>query len=195
MLELCRCPNIYGPDCVYIYIYFFFFFFTLALSLPVVEKMEWTCAELPLDGQKVELVISSLKSLDEFYCYNYRKAGTVVHQYYSFYFLGLITDVFVIKYLFVSGRCTYPDRAVLWAHETLWIGESFLHLHCGRTMLCSLHRWYWPHPSEANTMVTVTHLHESTRNKPKDTFPPCIESKLHLPKAEKLTAETVYLRS
>ncbi|XP_051769791.1 tudor domain-containing protein 1 isoform X3 [Ctenopharyngodon idella] len=41
------------------------------LSLPVVEKMEWTCAELPFDGQKVELVISTLKSLDEFYCYNY----------------------------------------------------------------------------------------------------------------------------
>uniref|UniRef100_A0A673N8Y7 Tudor domain-containing protein 1 n=1 Tax=Sinocyclocheilus rhinocerous TaxID=307959 RepID=A0A673N8Y7_9TELE len=44
------------------------------LSPPVVEKMEWTCAELPFDGQKVELVISSLKSLDEFYCYNYSKA-------------------------------------------------------------------------------------------------------------------------
>uniref|UniRef100_A0A8C0XYI9 Tudor domain containing 1 n=1 Tax=Cyprinus carpio carpio TaxID=630221 RepID=A0A8C0XYI9_CYPCA len=41
---------------------------------PVVEKMEWTCAELPFDGQKVELIISSLKSLDEFYCYNYSKA-------------------------------------------------------------------------------------------------------------------------
>ncbi len=26
MLELCRCPNIYGPDCIYIYIYIFFFF-------------------------------------------------------------------------------------------------------------------------------------------------------------------------
>uniref|UniRef100_A0A9J7YW18 Tudor domain-containing protein 1 n=1 Tax=Cyprinus carpio carpio TaxID=630221 RepID=A0A9J7YW18_CYPCA len=48
--------------------------FTLALSPPVVEKMEWTCAELPFDGQKVELIISSLKSLDEFYCYNYSKA-------------------------------------------------------------------------------------------------------------------------
>uniref|UniRef100_A0A672KST2 Tudor domain-containing protein 1 n=1 Tax=Sinocyclocheilus grahami TaxID=75366 RepID=A0A672KST2_SINGR len=45
-----------------------------SLSKPVVEKMEWTCAELPSDGQKVELVISSLKSLDEFYCYNYSKA-------------------------------------------------------------------------------------------------------------------------
>ncbi|KTG04554.1 hypothetical protein cypCar_00000690 [Cyprinus carpio] len=44
------------------------------LSPPVVEKMVWTCAELPFDGQKVELVISSLKSLDEFYCYNYSKA-------------------------------------------------------------------------------------------------------------------------
>lgn len=43
------------------------------LSQPVVEKLEWTCAELPFDGQKVELVISMLKSLDEFYCYNYSK--------------------------------------------------------------------------------------------------------------------------
>ncbi len=23
MLELCRCPNIYGPDCIYIYIYIY----------------------------------------------------------------------------------------------------------------------------------------------------------------------------
>uniref|UniRef100_A0A673IGC1 Tudor domain-containing protein 1 n=1 Tax=Sinocyclocheilus rhinocerous TaxID=307959 RepID=A0A673IGC1_9TELE len=45
-----------------------------SLSPPVVEKMEWTCAELLSYGQKVELVISSLKSLDEFYCYNYSKA-------------------------------------------------------------------------------------------------------------------------
>uniref|UniRef100_A0A8C1NT72 Tudor domain-containing protein 1 n=1 Tax=Cyprinus carpio TaxID=7962 RepID=A0A8C1NT72_CYPCA len=45
-----------------------------SLSPPFVEKMEWTCAELPFDGQKVELIISSLKSLDEFYCYNYSKA-------------------------------------------------------------------------------------------------------------------------
>lgn len=56
----------------------------LALSLPVVEKMEWTCAELPFDGQKVELVISTLKSLDEFYCYNY-SIGATVHQCCSFY--------------------------------------------------------------------------------------------------------------
>jgi len=49
----------------------------LALSLPV-EKMEWTCAELPNDDQKVELVISTLKSLDEFYCYNYSSGATVI---------------------------------------------------------------------------------------------------------------------
>lgn len=57
------------------------FIYGLALSQPVVEKLEWTCAELPFDGQKVELVISMLKSLDEFYCYNYSKTGAmIVHQ-------------------------------------------------------------------------------------------------------------------
>ncbi len=25
MLELCRCPNIYGPDCIYIYIYIYIY--------------------------------------------------------------------------------------------------------------------------------------------------------------------------
>ncbi|XP_051523299.1 tudor domain-containing protein 1-like [Myxocyprinus asiaticus] len=45
-----------------------------SLCGPVIEKMEWTCAELPSDGRKVELVISILKSLDEFYCYNYSAA-------------------------------------------------------------------------------------------------------------------------
>ncbi|XP_055032396.2 tudor domain-containing protein 1 [Misgurnus anguillicaudatus] len=44
-----------------------------SLSGPA-EKMEWTCAELPFDGQKVELVVTTLKSLDEFYCYNYSSA-------------------------------------------------------------------------------------------------------------------------
>ncbi|XP_051958627.1 tudor domain-containing protein 1-like [Xyrauchen texanus] len=45
-----------------------------SLCGPAIEKMEWTCAELPSNGQKVELVISTLKSLDEFYCYNYSAA-------------------------------------------------------------------------------------------------------------------------
>ncbi|XP_051530628.1 tudor domain-containing protein 1-like [Myxocyprinus asiaticus] len=49
-----------------------------SLSGPAVEKLEWTCAELPSDGQKVELVISTLKSLGEFYCYNY--SGADVHS-------------------------------------------------------------------------------------------------------------------
>uniref|UniRef100_A0A671KJ77 Tudor domain-containing protein 1-like n=1 Tax=Sinocyclocheilus anshuiensis TaxID=1608454 RepID=A0A671KJ77_9TELE len=46
------------------------------LSPPVVEKMEWTCAELPFDGQKVELVISAFSII--FFC-----------------FMGLITYVFL----------------------------------------------------------------------------------------------------
>lgn len=47
-----------------------------SLTGPAAEKLEWTCAELPFDGQKVELVVSTLKSLDEFFCYNY-SAGEV----------------------------------------------------------------------------------------------------------------------
>ncbi|KAI7797155.1 tudor domain-containing protein 1 [Triplophysa rosa] len=47
-----------------------------SLTGPASEKLEWTCAELPFDGQKVELVVSTLKRLDEFYCYNY-SAGDV----------------------------------------------------------------------------------------------------------------------
>ncbi|XP_056626463.1 tudor domain-containing protein 1 isoform X2 [Triplophysa dalaica] len=47
-----------------------------SLTGPAAEKLEWTCAELPVDGQKVEMVVSTLKSLDEFYCYNY-SAGEV----------------------------------------------------------------------------------------------------------------------
>ncbi|XP_067286444.1 tudor domain-containing protein 1 [Pseudorasbora parva] len=49
------------------------------LSLPV-EKMEWTCAELPFDGQKVELVISTLKNLEEFYCYIYRSDSHILAE-------------------------------------------------------------------------------------------------------------------
>ncbi|TRY85445.1 hypothetical protein DNTS_016109 [Danionella cerebrum] len=41
---------------------------------PSDKKLEWTSVELPNDGQKVSLVISSMKSLDEFYCHFYRKA-------------------------------------------------------------------------------------------------------------------------
>ncbi|XP_062859119.1 tudor domain-containing protein 1 isoform X2 [Trichomycterus rosablanca] len=35
------------------------------------DKLEWTCAELPTDGQKVVLVVSVLENPGEFYCYNY----------------------------------------------------------------------------------------------------------------------------
>ncbi|XP_076855400.1 tudor domain-containing protein 1 [Brachyhypopomus gauderio] len=36
-----------------------------------VDKLVWSCAELPIDGQKVVLVISVLENPGEFYCYNY----------------------------------------------------------------------------------------------------------------------------
>ncbi|XP_058262771.1 tudor domain-containing protein 1 isoform X2 [Hemibagrus wyckioides] len=35
------------------------------------DKLEWSCAELPTDGQKVVLVISVLENPGQFYCYNY----------------------------------------------------------------------------------------------------------------------------
>ncbi|XP_072523567.1 tudor domain-containing protein 1 [Salminus brasiliensis] len=38
---------------------------------PAVDKLEWSCAELPIDGQEVVLVISVLENPGEFYCYNY----------------------------------------------------------------------------------------------------------------------------
>ncbi len=42
MLELCRCPNIYGPDCIYIYIYIFFFFFLFVFFLLILHRdAEW----------------------------------------------------------------------------------------------------------------------------------------------------------
>ncbi|XP_066520883.1 tudor domain-containing protein 1 [Hoplias malabaricus] len=37
----------------------------------VVEKLDWSCAELPTGGQEVVLVISVLENPGEFYCYNY----------------------------------------------------------------------------------------------------------------------------
>ncbi|GAA6110294.1 tudor domain-containing protein 1 isoform X1 [Tachysurus ichikawai] len=35
------------------------------------DKLEWSCSELPTDGQKVVLVISVLDNPGQFYCYNY----------------------------------------------------------------------------------------------------------------------------
>ncbi|MCI4384336.1 hypothetical protein PGIGA_G00037500 [Pangasianodon gigas] len=37
----------------------------------LVDKLEWSCAELPTDGQKVVLVVSVLENPGQFYCYNY----------------------------------------------------------------------------------------------------------------------------
>uniref|UniRef100_A0A8B9K8U9 Tudor domain containing 1 n=1 Tax=Astyanax mexicanus TaxID=7994 RepID=A0A8B9K8U9_ASTMX len=42
---------------------------------PAVDKLEWTCAELPIDGHEVVLVISVLENPGEFYCYNYSTEG------------------------------------------------------------------------------------------------------------------------
>ncbi|KAK1793994.1 hypothetical protein P4O66_010903, partial [Electrophorus voltai] len=39
------------------------------------NKLQWSCVELPIDGQKVVLVISVLETPGEFYCYNYNSEG------------------------------------------------------------------------------------------------------------------------
>ncbi|XP_060794982.1 tudor domain-containing protein 1 [Neoarius graeffei] len=40
-----------------------------------VDKLKWSCAELPVDGQKVVLVVSVLENPGQFYCYNYSAEG------------------------------------------------------------------------------------------------------------------------
>lgn len=43
-----------------------------------VDKLKWSCAELPIDGQKVVLVVSVLENPGQFYCYNYSTEGMVL---------------------------------------------------------------------------------------------------------------------
>lgn len=42
------------------------------------DKLEWSCAELPIDGQKVVLVVSLLENPGRFYCYSYNAEGMVL---------------------------------------------------------------------------------------------------------------------
>lgn len=42
------------------------------------DKLEWSCAELPIDGQKVVLVVSVLDNPGQFYCYSYNAEGMVL---------------------------------------------------------------------------------------------------------------------
>uniref|UniRef100_A0A8C7P5W2 Tudor domain-containing protein 1 n=1 Tax=Oncorhynchus mykiss TaxID=8022 RepID=A0A8C7P5W2_ONCMY len=42
----------------------------------VAEKLQWTCAELPTEGQMVALVVSVMENPGEFYCYKYNQEGT-----------------------------------------------------------------------------------------------------------------------
>jgi hypothetical protein len=49
----------------------------LAVAKPAVaEKLQWTCAELPTEGQMVALVVSVMENPGEFYCYKYNQEGT-----------------------------------------------------------------------------------------------------------------------
>uniref|UniRef100_A0A8B9KDB5 Tudor domain containing 1 n=1 Tax=Astyanax mexicanus TaxID=7994 RepID=A0A8B9KDB5_ASTMX len=50
----------------------------LCLNCLAVDKLEWTCAELPIDGHEVVLVISVLENPGEFYCYNYSTEGMFI---------------------------------------------------------------------------------------------------------------------
>lgn len=45
------------------------------------DKLELSCAELPIDGQKVALVVSVLENPGQFYCYNYNAEGMVFSLY------------------------------------------------------------------------------------------------------------------
>ncbi|XP_038866198.1 tudor domain-containing protein 1 [Salvelinus namaycush] len=42
-------------------------------ELAVAEKLQWTCAELPTEGQMVALVVSVMENPGEFYCYKYNQ--------------------------------------------------------------------------------------------------------------------------
>uniref|UniRef100_A0A8C7DK76 Tudor domain-containing protein 1 n=1 Tax=Oncorhynchus kisutch TaxID=8019 RepID=A0A8C7DK76_ONCKI len=45
----------------------------LFLLPAVAEKLQWTCAELPTEGQMVALVVSVMENPGEFYCYKYNQ--------------------------------------------------------------------------------------------------------------------------
>uniref|UniRef100_A0AAY4DFC6 Tudor domain-containing protein 1 n=1 Tax=Denticeps clupeoides TaxID=299321 RepID=A0AAY4DFC6_9TELE len=47
----------------------------LAASTPVKQKLQWSCAELPSEGQMVALVVSMIENPGEFYCYHYNSEG------------------------------------------------------------------------------------------------------------------------
>uniref|UniRef100_A0AAY4DFF5 Tudor domain-containing protein 1 n=1 Tax=Denticeps clupeoides TaxID=299321 RepID=A0AAY4DFF5_9TELE len=44
-------------------------------STPVKQKLQWSCAELPSEGQMVALVVSMIENPGEFYCYHYNSEG------------------------------------------------------------------------------------------------------------------------
>ncbi|XP_055786772.1 tudor domain-containing protein 1 isoform X3 [Salvelinus fontinalis] len=46
---------------------------SLVAKPAVAEKLQWTCAELPTEGQMVALVVSVMENPGEFYCYKYNQ--------------------------------------------------------------------------------------------------------------------------
>lgn len=53
----------------------------LLLADGPVDKLEWSCAELPIDGQKVVLVVSVLETPGQFFCYGCNAEGMVLPVY------------------------------------------------------------------------------------------------------------------
>uniref|UniRef100_A0AAY5F2E6 Tudor domain-containing protein 1 n=1 Tax=Electrophorus electricus TaxID=8005 RepID=A0AAY5F2E6_ELEEL len=51
-----------------------------AVDTQALNKLQWSCVELPIDGQKVVLVISVLETPGEFYCYNYNSEEFSFHM-------------------------------------------------------------------------------------------------------------------
>lgn len=86
------------------------------------EKLEWTCAELPIDGQEVELVISGLQNPGEFYCYDYSSEGMVAHVF-----------IMICNVISSALRCqSWIFSFIIWLTAVQTLGELSLTLtrHC-----------------------------------------------------------------
>ena len=47
-------------------------------AAPVMKTLEWSCVELPCEGQKVALLVSVIETPGEFYCNVHNTKGTAI---------------------------------------------------------------------------------------------------------------------
>lgn len=73
------------------------------------DKLEWSHAELPTDGQKVVLVISVLENPGQFYCYNYSADGMVL-PVCLFIVLQSIDAVLAVRNVFTFVCDSHADH-------------------------------------------------------------------------------------